>query len=62
MVETNGEINIMNIEDKKQLLDYLKRQMSEQDKAILKGDKYINKNWRLITSLKIKNLEQSIRG
>ena len=50
----------MDIENKKQLLDYLKRQMSEQDKAILKGNKYINKNWRLIASLKIKNLAQSI--
>ena len=53
---------MMDIENKKQLLDYLKRQMSEQDKAILKGNKYINKNWRLITSLKIKNLEQTIRS
>jgi hypothetical protein len=51
----------MDIENKTQLLNYLKRQMSEQDKAILKGDKYINKNWRLITSLKIKNLEQAIK-
>jgi hypothetical protein len=50
----------MDIENKTQLLNYLKRQMSEQDKAILKGDKYINKNWRLITSLKIKNLEKDI--
>ena len=51
----------MDIENKTQLLNYLKRQMSEQDKAILKGDTYINKNWRLITSLKIKNLEQAIK-
>jgi hypothetical protein len=53
---------MMDIEEKKQLLTYLEYQMSEQDKAILKGNKYINKNWRLITSLKIKNLAQAIRS
>jgi len=49
------------MEDKEQLLNYLKCQMAEQDKAILKGDKYINKNWRLVTALKIKNLKQIIK-
>jgi len=50
------------IDDKKQLLNHLERLMTEQDKAIAKGDKYINKNWRLITKGKIELLKQSIKG
>jgi len=53
---------MIDIEEKKQMLTYLEYQMAKQDKAILEGDKYINKNWRLITSLKIKNLKQIIRS
>ena len=36
----------MDLEQKHQYLDYLKRLMVEQDKAIANGDKYINKTWR----------------
>ena len=40
---------MMDIEEKKQLLTYLEYQMSEQDKAILKGNKYINKTYSIKT-------------
>ena len=48
------------IDDKKQLLNHLERLMAEQDKAIANGDKYINKNWRLITKGKIELLKKAL--
>jgi hypothetical protein len=52
----------MNIEDKRQLLNYLEGLMSEQNRAIAKGlGKYINKNWRLITKGKIELLKKSLK-
>jgi hypothetical protein len=52
----------MDIEDKKQLLNYLEGLMAEQDRAIAKGlSKYINKNWRLITKGKIELLKKSLK-
>lgn len=51
----------MNIEDKRQLLNYLEGLMAEQDKAIANGNKYINKNWRLITKGKIELLKKALK-
>lgn len=53
--------SVMDRDDKKQLLNHLESLIAEQDKAIAKGDKYINKNWRLITKGKIELLKQSIK-
>ena len=50
----------MDNEEKQQYLDYLKRLMVEQDKAIANGDKYINITWRRATKLTIKQLTTSL--
>ena len=50
----------MDLEEKHQYLDYLKRLMVEQDKAIASGDKYINKTWRMATKLTIKQLTKTL--
>lgn len=50
----------MDLEEKHQYLDYLKRLMVEQDKAIANGDKYINKTWRMATKLTIKQLTKTL--
>ena len=50
----------MDLEEKHQYLDYLKRLMVEQNKAIANGDKYINKNWRMVTKLTIKQLTKPL--
>jgi len=50
----------MDNEEKQQYLDYLKRLMVEQDKAIANGDKYINKTWRMHAKLTIKQLTTSL--
>ena len=50
----------MDLEQKHQYLDYLKRLMVEQDKAIANGDKYINKTWRMVTKLTIKQLTKTL--
>ena len=52
---------VMDIEDKRQLLNYLEGLMAEQDKAIANGNKYINKNWRLITKGKIELLKKALK-
>ena len=52
--------SVMDRDDKKQLLNHLERLMAEQDKAIANGDKYINKNWRLITKGKIELLKKAL--
>ena len=50
----------MDLEQKHQYLDYLKRLVVEQDKAIANGDKYINKTWRMVTKLTIKQLTKTL--
>lgn len=51
----------MDKDDKKQLLNHLEGLMAEQDKAIANGDKYINKNWRLITKGRIELLKKALK-
>ena len=52
----------MDIEDKRQLLNYLEGLMAEQDRAIAKGlGEYINKNWRRTTKWKIEWLKKSLK-
>ena len=53
-------IENMDLELKHQYLDYLKRLVVEQDKAIANGDKYISKSWRMATKLTIKQLTKTL--
>tara|TARA_R100001377_G_scaffold84252_1_gene67385 strand:- start:7080 stop:7256 length:177 start_codon:yes stop_codon:yes gene_type:complete len=53
-------IEYMDLEQKQQYLDYLKRLKLDQDEAIANGDSYINKSWRFHAKLTIKQLTASI--
>jgi len=46
------------LEQKQQYLNHLQGLIAEQDKAIAQGEKYINKIWRMVTKLTIKQLTE----
>ena len=60
--EHDNYYHCYDVDDMQQLLNYLEGQVADQDMQIAKGlGKYVNKSWRMVTDLRIKQLKQNIK-